>query len=389
MKTAGERILVVEDDPDIIDLISGQTLKPMGYQVDVVEDVPAAIHKAIETIPDLLMADLSLPGLKAADLLVALNSQGVDIPLLVISERGTENEILQTFRAGAVDYLYWPARDSEILSVVERALRHTRDARTSKQLDQMLKAVNEKLQRKVNQLSTILELGKAVISNTNQRALFSRIVDGAVKIADADIGWLNVREEESKAFLLVAQHMLPPGWAKKMNQPLDDGVSSLVVLSGETLLIQGKALERFKISMLGRSAAVIPIKVQTEVIGILLVLRKAECAFGKGEQELLEAIADFASISLVNARLFQALEQTAENARKSEQKQHIVLASVRDAVRNEVRPMFSAFDAFLAGRFGKLSGKQRKAIETIQQSLKKLSYVAEQSMSQEAASHKK
>ena len=84
MKTTGERILVVEDDPDIIDLVSGQTLKPMGYQVDIVEDVPAAIHQAIETIPDLLIANLSLPGLKTTDLLVALNSQGVDIPSLVI-----------------------------------------------------------------------------------------------------------------------------------------------------------------------------------------------------------------------------------------------------------------------------------------------------------------
>jgi transcriptional regulator with GAF, ATPase, and Fis domain len=308
--------------------------------------------------------------------------------LLVISERGTEDEILQAFRAGAVDYLYWPARDAEILSAVERALRHTRDARTSKQLDKKLKSMNDTLQRKVNQLSTILELGKAVISITNQRVLFSRIVDGAVKIADADIGWLTLREEASKEFLLVAQHKLPPGWAKKMNQPLGDGISSLVALSGETLLVQGKALEKFKVSLLGKSAAVIPVKVQTEVIGILLVVRKAEHAFGKGEQALLEAIADFASISLVNARLFQALEQTAESARKSEQQHYLVLASVRDAVRDEVHPMFTALEALLAGRFGKLSGKQKKAVETMQQSLKKLSHVAEQSMSQ-AASLKK
>jgi len=384
MRLTGERILVVENDPDIIDLISRQTLKPMGYQVAVVDDVPAAIRQAIETIPDLLIANLSLPGLKATDLLVALNSQGVDIPLLVISERGTENDILQAFRAGAVDYMYWPARDAEILSAVERALRHTRDARTSKQLDRELKTVHDALQRKVNQLTTILELGKAVISIIDQKMLFSRILDGAVNVADADMGWLTLRDEESKVIRLVAQHNLPAGWAKRMNHPLDDGVSSLAVLSGETLLIHGKALDRFKVSSLGKSAAVIPIKVQTEVIGILLVVRKAEGVFRKGDQNLLEAIADFTSISLVNARLFQALEQAARRAHNSEQQYNFTLTSIRDAVRHVLEPL----EALLSSRPGKLRGEQRKAVEAAQRRLKKLSHIAEQSMSQNVA-HKK
>jgi len=384
MRTTGERILVVENDPDISDLISRQALKPMGYQVVVVDDVSAAMQQAVQSIPDLLIANLSLPGLKATDLLVALNSQGVDIPLLVISEHGQENEILQAFRAGAVDYLYWPARDAEILSAVERALRHTRDARTSKQLDQKLKSVNDTLQRKVDQLTTILELGKEVISITDQQVLFSRIVDRAVKIAEADLGWLMLRDESSKVFLLSEQHRLPPGWAKKMNQPLDDGISSLVVLSGETLLIQGKALEKFKISSLGKSVAVIPVKVQTEVIGILLVVRKSELAFGKGEQNLLEAIADFASISLVNARLFQALERTAESARKSEQQRLSVITSLRDAVR----PAFNTIELLLSDKLGKLTDKQRKAVENVQQGFERLSRIAEKSMQQTAATRK-
>jgi len=384
MRTTGERILVVENDPDISDLISRQTLKPMGYQVVVVDDVSAAMQQAVQNIPDLLIANLSLPGLKATDLLVALNSQGVDIPLLVISERGQENDILQAFRAGAVDYLYWPARDAEILSAVERALRHTRDARTSKQLDQKLKSMNDTLQRKVDQLTTLLELGKAVISITDQQALFSRIVDRAVKIAEADLGWLMLRDEVSKVFLLGAQHGLPPGWAKKMNQPLDDGISSLVVLSGETLLIQGKSLEKFKIFSLGKSAAVVPVKVQAEVIGILLVVRKSGLAFGKGEQNLLEAIADFASISLVNARLFQALEQTAESARKSEQQRLSMITSVRDTVR----PVFNNIELLLSDKLGKLTDKQRKAVENVQQGFERLSRIAEKSMQQTAAARK-
>ncbi|MFN2147049.1 MAG: GAF domain-containing protein [Anaerolineales bacterium] len=79
-----------------------------------------------------------------------------------------------------------------------------------------------------------------------------------------------------------------------------------MTLSGETLLIHGKPLEKFKVAALGRSAAVVPIKVKTEVIGLLIVLRKQERPFDHVEQTLLEAMAGFASVSLVNARLFRA-----------------------------------------------------------------------------------
>ena len=229
---------------------------------------------------------------------------------LLSLEKGQEEDILQAFRVGAMDYLHWPARDAEVVSVVERALRITREGRTRVRLDKQLKNVNAELQRKVGELTTIVDIGKAVVSITDQRRLFTRIVEGAVKVAEADLGWLMLRDEASKTFLLTAHRNLPDGWAKKMNQPLEDGISSLVTLSGETLLIHGKPLEKFKVASLGKSAAVVPIKVQKEVIGLLMVLRKAERPFDRSDQTLLEAVADYASISLVNARLFRALEQT-------------------------------------------------------------------------------
>ena len=70
--------------------------------------------------------------------------------------------------------------------------------------------------------------------------------------------WLLLREERSKAFLMRAQRNLPDSWAKKMNQPVDDGISSLVALSGESLVMSGAPLQKLKVSSLGKSIAVIP-----------------------------------------------------------------------------------------------------------------------------------
>jgi len=76
MNTSAERILLVESDPDITDLIAHQALQPLGYQVQVVGDVNSAITQAAQSAPDLVIADLNLPGLSGKDLLVAFNSQG-------------------------------------------------------------------------------------------------------------------------------------------------------------------------------------------------------------------------------------------------------------------------------------------------------------------------
>lgn len=380
MVNSGERIVVVESDPGIGDLISRQALQPLGYQVTVVKSASAFLQKALHTPPDLLIANLNLPDLNAKDLLVALSSQGVDVPLVVIAEKGQEEDILQAFRLGAVDYLHWPARDAEVVSVVERALRMTREGRVSARLDKQLQNVNAELQRKVSELTAILDIGKAVVSMTDQRRLFTRIVEGAVKVADADLGWLMLRDEATRVFLLTAQRNLPDGWAQKMNQPLEDGISSLVTLSGETLLIHGKALEKFRVSSLGKSAAVVPIKVQSEVIGLLMVLRKAEHPFDRSDQSLLEAVADYASISLVNARLFRALEQTAESASYGARQRNALLEAVRESVRDEVRAAKRPIEHLLASKAGPINEQQRELLHTAQVALQRLARVTEKTV---------
>ncbi|MFL7867736.1 MAG: response regulator [Anaerolineales bacterium] len=380
MATSGEHIFVVENNPDISDLIFHQALQPLGYQVTVVKDGATALKKAVQTPPDLLIANLNLPGLNAKDLLVALASQGVDAPLIVIGKKGQEEDILQAFRVGAADYLHWPARDAEVVSVVERVLRWTHEGHVRARLDRQLKDLNAELQRKVNELTAIVAIGKAVVSITDQQRLFTKIVEGAMQASEADLGWLMLREEASKVFMLTAHCNLPDSWARKLRQPLEDGISSLVSLSGETLLIHGKPLERFKVSALGKSAAVVPIKVHNEVIGLLLVVRKKARPFDRAEQTLLEAIADYASISLVNARLFRALEQTAEAARAGEKRQNALLESVRRAVWEELDAVKAPIELLLDQKNSPLTEEQRQALREAQMAVRRLARATEKTV---------
>lgn len=376
----GDQILIVESDPDIADLIGRQSLKPLGYHVTVVGDAGSAIKFAAQTPPDLIITNLNLSGLSGKDMLAALNSRNVKSPVIVIAEKGQEHDAIQAFRLGAMDVIFWPLRDAEVVSIVERALRQTQETRERQKLDRQLKATNDELQKRLRDMTTILSIAKAVTSVSDQRVLFDRILESALQLGEADICWLMLREDKTNLFLLRAHRGLPEAWSKKMNQQVDDGISSLVALSGESLFMNGVPLQKFKVSSLGRSVGVIPIKIKTEVIGLLLVVRKSDREFTRDAQTMLEAMADYASISMVNARLFRALEQAAENARAGEKQRYASLDSLRSSIQSEVQAALYPLNLVMTEMPGSLNPEQKKALESVQTALQRLGRSSEKTV---------
>ncbi len=313
MSSDQERILIVENDPDKSDLIARQALKPFGYRIRIVDNAAKAIQESAKFSPDLLIVNINLPGLSGKDLLVALSSQGVEVPVIVMSDEGMEDDVIQAFRLGAADYLKRPLREAEIVSAVERALKQVRERKERRKLAKRLEKTNRELKRRVRDLTTIFNIGKTVTSVTDQRALFERIVKGAVIVSEADSGWLHLRKGNGRAFVLSAFENLPASIGSKVDQQWDDGISSLVALSGEPLSIYGEPLNKFRVARLGKAALVIPVKAQEEVVGVLVMVRKKPTPFDADNQAMLEVVSDYASISLMNTRLFRALEERANS----------------------------------------------------------------------------
>jgi two-component system NtrC family sensor kinase len=379
MKTSRERILLVESDPEISDLVARQTLQAAGYQVQISRTAAMAIQEAARYSPDIIITSLILPDLSGKDLLVALSSQGIETPVIIIAHKGMESDLVQAFRLGANDYLVWPMREAEIISAVERVLKQVRARRERETLAKQLKQTNDELQQRVRELTTIFAIGKAVTSITNQRELFEKIVEGAVYVTEADTGWLLLREERSKTFTLAAQRNLPKTIASKLNQPWDDGISSLVALSGETLSIYGEPLARFKVSQLGQSALVVPVKMKKEVVGLLVVVRKVPQPFNPSNKTLLEAVADYASISLVNAGLFRALEErarslqsTVESALAKEKRKDEIIQNIQKQITPPLKKATKDVDALLVGENARLNATQKGVLTSALKSLQEV-----------------
>jgi two-component system NtrC family sensor kinase len=265
----------------------------------------------VEFKPEVVIANLELPGLSGKDLIAALSYQQVQVPVIMIAPAGQEQDVIRAFRLGASDYIRSPVRETELISAVERAMKTHVARREREALARKLARTNQELQIRVEQLTTLFAIGKAITSVLDQKELFNQILDGAVHITKADYGWLLIQDETSGQYILRAQANLPKSLAGNLNKAWDDGLSALVAQSGETFTMHGKSLERFMLSSLGKSILIVPINVQKETIGLLVMMRKSELPFSAGDQAMVEAVSDYAAISLVNARLFRALDARA------------------------------------------------------------------------------
>jgi transcriptional regulator with GAF, ATPase, and Fis domain len=172
--------------------------------------------------------------------------------------------------------------------------------------------------------------------------------------------------------ILRAERQLPQGMSPKLQKPFDDGVSSLVMLSGETLAIQGEGLAKFKLAHFCATALIAPIKVKDRPIGVICVAREHERPFSERQQVMLEAVADYASISLVNARLFQALEERAKRLereiRKSAtgvQNDQMWLSDVHRSLRAAYAEINELAEAQLSDKSSEQLSMVRKDIESV------------------------
>ena len=119
-------ILVIEDDKTIQNFIR-ITLKTKGYRCDLADDGLTGISCFYANNPDLILLDLGLPDLDGMEVLDQIRQES-DVPVIVVSARGMEQEKVGALDAGADDYITKPFNAGELLARIRVALRHRSNA---------------------------------------------------------------------------------------------------------------------------------------------------------------------------------------------------------------------------------------------------------------------
>lgn len=122
-ETATQRILVVDDDPTISDVVA-RYLRGDGYDVAVAMDGQAALDQAAESYPDLVVLDLMLPKVDGLEVCRRLRALG-DVPIIMLTAKGEEMDRLLGLSLGADDYLSKPFSPRELVARVKAVLRRT------------------------------------------------------------------------------------------------------------------------------------------------------------------------------------------------------------------------------------------------------------------------
>src|SRR5690606_24180906 len=120
------KILVVEDEPTLSRLLS-YNLSQEGYDTMVIENGSEALQICQEQSFDLIILDLMLPGMSGFEVLEKLRNKAIRTPVIILTARNGEEEIVQGLKLGADDYVTKPFGVAELLARVSAVLRRTGD----------------------------------------------------------------------------------------------------------------------------------------------------------------------------------------------------------------------------------------------------------------------
>jgi len=121
------RLLLVEDDP-VLGAQLHKQLGKSGYAADWVQDgQEAEVQGSIEPY-DLVVLDLGLPGKPGLEVLKSWRAQGMKLPVIVLTARGTWQEKVEGFNAGADDYVPKPFQTEELLARIGAVLKRAAGA---------------------------------------------------------------------------------------------------------------------------------------------------------------------------------------------------------------------------------------------------------------------
>ncbi len=123
-----EKILVVDDEDDLLDLVE-YNLTREGYRIKTASTGEEALRKIREDPPDLILLDLMLPGMDGFDVCKELksNPRTASIPIVMLTAKTGESDQVAGLELGSDDYVVKPFSPSVLLARVRAVLRRTRE----------------------------------------------------------------------------------------------------------------------------------------------------------------------------------------------------------------------------------------------------------------------
>ena len=306
------RVLIVEDRPADAELMLYE-LQRSGYEpawrrVETEADYLSQLQSA----PDIILADHTLPEFGAPRALELLKASALDIPLIVVTGSISEEVAVARLKQGATDYIL-KDRMTRLGDAVARALKE-------KQLRDEKRQADESLKSRYQELETLQEVSQIILTAPDIHTTMEKILDKAMAARPYDIGIIRL-------FDPVTATLMPVAWrgyhdrenVERHQQRTSD---SLGKITARVMNFKEPRVEEDVQHSDGQrtwkregvqSAIVIPVRAKDVVLGVFQLGTRAPQKFNPDEIRLLVAISDQMGIAIQKAH---AQEETERNLQR-------------------------------------------------------------------------
>lgn len=355
------RILVVDDDPEAVRLIT-KRLQPEGYMLDVARNGKEALEKALAFPFDLMLLDIKLPEVDGLTVLSRIKESRPDICVIMMTAFGSEQVAVDALKRGADDYMIKPLERDEPLPTVRQSLEKLRRRREvdqaaeslrktatpdmeekerlieelrqssitlmdqynrllaaeeqnrayAERLEQMVDERTHDLQRRTRELAALHSVLSAATRSLDLPEVLVVALGELEQILGTSASAAFVVDQETKRLRLVAQHEMPAEFLRKISRaPHGDGIFAKVLDSGKGLVVQDPHSDK-ELEEVGEDAAclvVFPMKSVTDIVGLIVGVCVDQKEIDESGWRLLDSIGEEMGVVVENVRLYENLRQ--------------------------------------------------------------------------------
>ncbi|MCJ7702042.1 MAG: diguanylate cyclase, partial [Anaerolineales bacterium] len=305
---AKELILVVDDNRQMAHFMAENIIPSLGYQGLMAFGGRSALNIIRERHQEisLMLLDLEMPDLNGLAVLRQANEEGINVPAILVTARGSEQVVIDAFHLGVQDYLKKPVDVDKLNKSITLALTETRLRREKASL-------TTRLQEQLDWMTALTEVGQSVISTLNITDVLRLILEAGVSLTHAEQGFIALMDANNEQLYLRAVKNIDKEKIETVRLPVTDNLIRQAFETGRPVRKKRAADGRsFKVStgLLVHSLIHVPILFHGKPLGVLSVNNHStRYNFVDQDELVLTSLADYAAIAIVNANSFAQAQQ--------------------------------------------------------------------------------
>lgn len=302
---AFKRVLLVFSDEATATLLERTILSPDGHQVTLARTCNEAESLVTRIRPDLMLLGDNLSDGDHIALATTILNRQPTLPIILFTGDISDLTPQEVIQLGLVDWITPPINIDIVKVAVERGLKRSQHWQEWLQVESS--RYTGPLLKRVDQLEAISHVGRSVVTELDLDNILTLVVDAAIDLTMADEGSILLLDEETGELYVRAARNFEDDNVGMMRIPVKDSVAGRVIETGEAVVEGG--LQKIQTSYLVNALIYVPIFSHDKVIGVLGVdNREAGRQLEEQHVPLLQALADYASVAMENARLYSETE---------------------------------------------------------------------------------